>query len=84
MDWKTVAEKIIQDDQNKWDRSVPARELRVAENGALQCDGANGESFSLSEIAVSQLCGKLEIPMRYYRRLPERCRRSSPISIWAG
>lgn len=70
MDWKTVAEKIIQDDQNKWDRSVSARELRVEENGALQCAGASGGNFSLSEIAVSQLCGKLEIPMRYYRRLP--------------
>jgi hypothetical protein len=67
MDWKSVATKIVQDDQNKWDRSVPARELRVAESGALQCDGG---SFPLSEVAVSQLCGKLEIPSRYYRRLP--------------
>jgi len=27
MDWKTVAEKIIQDDQNKWDRKVSGEEL---------------------------------------------------------
>jgi hypothetical protein len=67
MDWKLVAEKIVLDDQNKWDRSVPSRELRVAEDGALQCDGG---SFPLSEVALSQLCGKLEIPSRYYRRLP--------------
>src|SRR6266498_4387294 len=70
MDWKTVAEKIVQDDQNKWDRSIAARELRLGENGSLQLDCMNGGSFSLSEVAVSQLCGKLEIPTRYYRRLP--------------
>lgn len=62
MDWKSVAERIIQDDQNKWDRSVPARELRVEENGALHCEGG---SFPLSEVALNQLCGKLEIPSRY-------------------
>src|SRR5215468_3299128 len=67
MDWKSVAEKIVLDDKTKWDRSVPSRELRVAENGSLQCDGGN---FPLSEVALSQLCGKLEIPSRYYRRLP--------------
>jgi hypothetical protein len=67
MDWKSVAEKIIQDDQNKWDLTAPSRELRVAENGALECDSG---SFPLSEVALSQLCGKLEIPSRYYRRLP--------------
>jgi hypothetical protein len=70
MDWKTVAEKIIQDDQNKWDRSIEARELRLGESGSLQLDGINGGRFSLSEVAVSQLCGKLEIPARYFRRLP--------------
>jgi hypothetical protein len=70
MDWKTVAEKIVQDDQNKWDRSIAAREVRVGESGSLQIDGTNGGSFSLSEVAVSQLCEKLEIPARYYRRLP--------------
>src|SRR6266540_288457 len=72
MDWNTVAEKIIQDDQNKWDCKALGRELRVGESGALELVGANGNGggFSLSEVAVSQLCGKLEIPARYYRRLP--------------
>jgi hypothetical protein len=27
MDWKTVSEKIVQDDQNKWDRKVSGQEL---------------------------------------------------------
>jgi hypothetical protein len=33
MDWKTVAEKIVQDDQNKWDQTYLAEELEVAEVG---------------------------------------------------
>jgi hypothetical protein len=72
MDWKSVAEKIIQHDQNKWDHKALGRELRVAESGALELAGANGNggSFSLSDLAVSQICEKLEIPARYYRRLP--------------
>src|SRR6185369_4700049 len=84
MDWKAVAEKIIQDDQNKWDRTVPARELRVGESGAIRLSGANGESFPLSEIAVNQLCGKLEIPAKCYRRLPGEMQALSPTTISAG
>src|SRR5262250_2487348 len=72
MDWKTVAEKIIQDDQNKWDRKVAGRELRVSEIGALEFDNGNGVgAYSLSEVATSQMCQKLEIPVKYYRRLPD-------------
>jgi len=72
MDWKTVAEKIIQDDQNKWDRKVAGRELRVSEIGALEFDNGNrAGAFSLSEVATSQMCQKLEIPVKYYRRLPD-------------
>jgi hypothetical protein len=36
MDWKTVAEKIIQDDQNKWDRKVAGQDLRISGDGALE------------------------------------------------
>ena len=32
MEEKAVAEKIIQDDQNKWDRKVSGKKLLVAEN----------------------------------------------------
>lgn len=71
MNWKTVAEKIVHDDQNKWDRKVSGKELLVAENGALKLlnGQAEREAFSLSETATCQLCQKLEIPVRYYRRL---------------
>ena len=33
MDWKTVSEKIVQDDHNKWDQIALAEELEVAEVG---------------------------------------------------
>ena len=66
-------QKIIQDDKNKWDRGVPGKELRISSSGALEFlngdDAAN--SYSLSEVATSQMCQKLEIPAKYYRRLPD-------------
>ena len=73
MDWKSVAEKIIQDDQNKWDRKVSGQELRVSSSGAIElCNGdSGGATYSLSEVATSQMCQKLEIPVKYYRRLPD-------------
>src|SRR6266540_7277100 len=63
MDWKTVAEKIVQDDQNKWDRRMLAEELEVA-------DGADMNPFS--DLAISQFCAKMDIPVRYFRRLPDK------------
>src|SRR5215472_979016 len=73
MDWKSVAEKIIQDDQNKWDRKVGGQELRVSSSGALEFPNGNSAlaTYSLSEVATSQMCQKLEIPVKYYRRLPD-------------
>lgn len=73
MDWKSVEEKIGQDDQNKWDRKVSGKELRVSENGMLQVLNGHAEipGFSLSDTATTQLCQKLEIPVKYYRRLPD-------------
>jgi hypothetical protein len=37
MDWKAVAEKVIQDDQNKWDRGVSGKELRISTSGTVLC-----------------------------------------------
>jgi hypothetical protein len=73
MDWKSVSEKIAQDDQNKWDRKVSGKELRVSENGALEVKNGQPEmvGFSLSDTATAQFCQKLEIPVKYFRRLPE-------------
>jgi hypothetical protein len=73
MDWKTVSEKIVQDDQNKWDRNVSGKELRISDSGALELSNGSsaGKTYSLSEVATSQMCQKLEIPVKYYRRLPD-------------
>ena len=73
MDWKSVAEKIIQDDQNKWDRKVSGKELQVTESGELLLLNGQREmpAFLLSETATLQLCQKLEIPVKYFRRLPD-------------
>src|ERR1051325_5534797 len=73
MDWKAVAEKIIQDDRNKWDRKVSGKELQVTESGELLLLNGQREmpAFLLSEIATLQLCQKLEIPVKYFRRLPD-------------
>src|SRR5215467_10200579 len=72
MDWKSVAKKIVQDDRNKWDRKVSGQELRVSSSGALEFPNGNSAlaTYSLSEVATSQMCQKLEIPVKYYRRLP--------------
>ena len=62
MDWKSVTEKIVQDDQNKWDRRMLAEELEVADDADIA---------PFSELAMSQFCAKMDIPVRYYRRLPD-------------
>jgi hypothetical protein len=73
MDWKSIEAKIAQDDQNKWDRKVSGQELRVSSSGAIEMSNGDsaGKTYSLSEVATSQMCQKLEIPVKYYRRLPD-------------
>ena len=73
MGWKEVQEKIVQDDQNKWDRQVSGQELRVSESGALKVLTGHTEmpEFSLSDTATLQMCQRLEIPVKYYRRLTD-------------
>src|SRR5258708_25886464 len=63
MDWKAVAEKIIQDDKNKWEQTYLAEELEVTKVGM--------GVWPFSDHAVSQFCQKLDIPVRYFRRLPD-------------
>jgi hypothetical protein len=71
LDWTQVEERIVEDDHNKWDRKAPAAALRIAKDGALELNGdGRSERFALSELATSQMCGRLGIPVPYYRRLP--------------
>jgi len=77
MDWSLIAKGIIEDDQGKWDRVVAGEEIRITKGGALELtrdeyDSNNGgpkERYHLSELATSQFCGRLGIPVPYYRRL---------------
>jgi hypothetical protein len=54
-------------------RKVAGQELRISSSGALTL--SNGDSadkaYSLSEVATSQMCQKLKIPVKYFRRLPD-------------
>jgi len=72
MDWKTIEEKVIQDDQNKWDKKATGKQLHVSQTGILEVSNDQGISgtYSLSDLATSQVCQKLGIPVDYYRRLP--------------
>ena len=71
MDWEAVEKRIIQDDQNKWDRKADRDQLEVLENGALgvTINGDGKHSFHFSDLAKSQMCQKLHIPVNYYNRL---------------
>jgi len=73
MDWNTVEAKIVQDDQNKWDQKSSGKELCVATSGRLQLSDGNGggNAYALSDLATTQICQKLEIPVPYYRRLSD-------------
>jgi len=75
MDWNQVEELLIEDDRSKWDRKALARTLRIVDEGALELNGDGGsERFTLSELATSQMCQRLGIPVPYYRRLPDQLR----------
>ncbi len=72
MDWKTVEQKICQDDRSKWDRKVSGEKLRVSRAAALEVTDGQGPTgcYALSDLATGQMCQRLEIPVAYYRRLP--------------
>ena len=54
MDWKAIEEKIVQDDQNKWDRKANGQQLKVTREGVLEVSN-NGDSgnYQLSDLALT-------------------------------
>src|ERR1700730_7858876 len=70
MEWTEVEERIVDDDRNKWDRKASAAELQIVPDGLLEVGRDAPLRFTLSELATSQMCGRLGIPVPYYRRLP--------------
>lgn len=71
MDWKTIEEKITQDDQNKWDSKATGQQLRISETGMAELSNGNedNKAYTLSDLATTQMCQRLDIPVAYYRRL---------------
>ena len=69
MDRKGVEERIVQDDQNKWDQKVSSSQLQVTRAGVLELidDPGLAGCYSLSDLATSQMCQKLGISVTYYR-----------------
>src|SRR3989304_5928124 len=71
MDWKAIEEKIVQDDQNKWDRKANGQQLKVNKEGVLELpDNGDSGNYQLSDLALTQMCQRLDVPVAYYRRLP--------------
>jgi hypothetical protein len=70
MDWKTVEDRIVQDDENKWDYGVTGHQLRISWSGTLELNNGSKRCYSLSDLATTQMCHKLGIPVDYFRRLP--------------
>lgn len=77
MEWTQVEERIVEDDRNKWDRKAAAAKLRIStSSGLLDVGNADRapDRYSLSELATTQMCQRLGIPVPYYRRLPDQLR----------
>ncbi len=72
MEWKSIESTIVEDDQNKWDCKATARQFQITETGVLEIASGQRESgtYALSDLAISQMCQKLKIPVEYYRRIP--------------
>jgi len=70
--WTDVSARITEDDRGKWDRKVPAPHLLIGEGGKLLAmnGGPEPDAFTLSDLATTQLCERLNVPVAYYRRLP--------------
>ena len=70
--WSEVAEKIREDDRGKWDRKVPAPQLAIDDFGKLITRNGrpDPDALTLSDLATTQLCERLNVPVAYYRRLP--------------
>lgn len=58
---------ILADDKGKFDTEVHSKSLRMDNNGILSDDSTQ---FSLTDWATTQLAGKLEIPVRYFKKCP--------------
>jgi len=72
MNWETIKQQVDDDDHGKWDLQLPASALRFNAGGVLQVShNGNSGAYGMSEYALTQLCQRLAIPARYFKRLPK-------------
>lgn len=84
MSWDRVVDMVKDDDTGKWDAVESARKLRMDDDGLVTLseypetaklpDGGALPGLELTDFAFGQLCGRLEIPAKYMRRLPPSLR----------
>jgi len=69
--WNDALSAVEQDDHGKWDIEKDARSIRMNDEGSLVLNDS-GESYPvrMSDFALTQLCGKLNLPARYIKRIP--------------
>jgi hypothetical protein len=72
--WDTVATSIRSNDQNKFDFNTSALAVSFKE-GELVTSQPHGpqqfKHFALTDHAEGQVCGRMEVPVGYYRRVKE-------------
>ena len=73
--WNDVIDMVRRDDNGKWDAEKKAKDLWMNSDGKLVLQG-NGacRTIGLTDHAFTQMCGKLELPARYMRRIPGELR----------
>ena len=71
MDLDEIRKRLEEHDRDKWDLETEAHNLRFHPDSTLQV-GQNGNvrTYGLADLAVTQLCQRLGIPARYFKRLP--------------
>jgi len=79
--WDEVLNMVKNDDNGKWDAMESVKNLRMNPAGKLELNEIpatapvekNG-GLGFTDHAFGQLCGRLEIPAKYMRRLPSELR----------
>jgi len=73
--WEGVMAQVHQDDTGKWDAEVAAADLHMDDRGMLALSASTPrQTLRPSDLALTQLCGKLELPARYLKRIPSELR----------
>lgn len=70
---------IMADNQGKFDSEILAKDLIMEDSGIVTSTSAN---YSLSDWATTQLAGKLEIPVRYFKKCPPELQ-AAQFNHWA-